>query len=152
MPVANIAEDELAARLDEGAGYAFDLSVETPLRTTLFALAADRHVLLITLHHIACDGWSTTPMARDIATAYAARVSGAAPAWTPLPVQYADYAQWQRDLLGDENDPDSRARQQIDYWTDQLAGLPDQLELPTDRPRPAVASQPRRRRTGGCCS
>ncbi|WP_198676439.1 non-ribosomal peptide synthetase [Kribbella monticola] len=140
LPVANISEDDLSARLDEGAGYAFDLSVETPLRTTLFALADDRHVLLITLHHIACDGWSTTPMARDIATAYAARVSGAAPAWTPLPVQYADYAQWQRELLGDENDPDSRARQQIDYWTDQLAGLPDQLELPTDRPRPAVAS------------
>ena len=140
LPVANIAEEELAARLDEGAGYAFDLSIETPLRTTLFALSEERHVLLITLHHIACDGWSTTPMARDIATAYAARVSGEAPAWSPLPVQYADYAQWQRDLLGDENDPDSRARQQIDYWTDQLAGLPDQLELPTDRPRPAIAS------------
>ncbi|WP_185443940.1 non-ribosomal peptide synthetase [Kribbella qitaiheensis] len=140
LPVARIDEAELAERLDQGAGYAFDLSVETPLRTTLFALAPERHVLLITLHHIACDGWSTTPMARDIATAYAARVSGAAPAWTPLPVQYADYAQWQRELLGDEADPDSRARQQIEYWSDQLAGLPDQLELPTDRPRPAVAS------------
>ncbi|WP_020384972.1 non-ribosomal peptide synthetase [Kribbella catacumbae] len=134
-----VPADDLAAQLAEGSAYAFDLSVEPPLRTALFQVAEDNHVLLVTVHHIACDGWSTTPMARDVTTAYAARAAGSAPAWTELPVQYADYAQWQRDLLGDESDPDSRASRQVDYWTQQLAGLPDQLELPTDRPRPAVA-------------
>ncbi|WBQ08271.1 non-ribosomal peptide synthetase [Kribbella sp. CA-293567] len=133
------ADGDLDAQLVRGAAYEFDLSVEPPLRTVLFEVAEDNHVLLVTVHHIACDGWSTTPMARDVATAYAARAAGAPPEWTPLPVQYADYAQWQRDLLGDESDPDSRARRQVEYWTQQLAGLPDQLELPTDRPRPAVA-------------
>ena len=91
---------------------------DIPLRANLFALAPEQHVLLLVLHHIAADGGSLAALARDLATAYAARRVGAAPAWTPLPVQYADYTLWQRTLLGAENDPDSRMAGQIAFWTD----------------------------------
>ncbi|WP_460701233.1 condensation domain-containing protein, partial [Nocardia thraciensis] len=77
---------------------------------------------------------------RDVMTAYAARVVGVAPGWVPLGVQYADFAVWQRAVLGVESDAGSIAAQQVAYWRGELAGLPDLLELPTDRPRPAVAT------------
>ncbi|MCF1598955.1 amino acid adenylation domain-containing protein [Streptomyces muensis] len=135
IDVVPVDEEDLAARLVAAARYAFDLATEPPLRATLFALAEDEHVLLLLLHHVAGDGWSMRPLARDLATAYAARVAGEAPGWSPLPVQYADYSLWQREVLGAEDDPDSEISRQLAYWQETLAGLPDQLELPYDRPR-----------------
>ncbi|CAM5641295.1 hypothetical protein STENM327S_00346 [Streptomyces tendae] len=136
-----VDEERLGAQLAEAARYPFDLAAEPPLRATLFEVDDDEYVLLLLLHHIAGDGSSMRPLARDLATAYAARVRGAMPEWAPLPVQYADYSLWQRDILGTEDDPDSEISRQLDYWTHTLTGLPDQLELPYDRPRSEVVTQ-----------
>ncbi|MGY2063203.1 condensation domain-containing protein, partial [Nocardia gipuzkoensis] len=109
-------------------------------RIRLFQLAATEYVLVFVAHHIAADGWSMGPLTRDLMVAYVARGDGDAPAWSPLAVQYADYALWQRTVLGDENDPESLAGAQLSYWTTELADLPDELTLPADRPRPPVQS------------
>ncbi|MFE2032055.1 amino acid adenylation domain-containing protein [Streptomyces scopuliridis] len=139
LPVTEIEEGALEERLTAEAAKGFDLARELPLRARLFALGRDEHCLLLVMHHIASDGASAAPLARDLAAAYEARCAGSAPRWTPLRVQYADYSLWQREVLGDESDPDSPISRQLDYWRGELAGLPDQLELPTDRPRPPVA-------------
>ncbi|MFH9810492.1 non-ribosomal peptide synthase/polyketide synthase [Streptomyces olivaceus] len=136
-----VAQAQLFERLAEFARLPFDLEDEAPLRAELFALAPDEHVLLLVMHHIAGDGWSTGPLARDLAEAYTARCGGRAPRWRALPVQYADYTLWQRELLGDADDPGSRFAEQLDYWRRQLSGLPELIRLPTDRPRPAVAGR-----------
>ncbi|MFF9352811.1 condensation domain-containing protein, partial [Streptomyces sp. NPDC014734] len=140
MPVRQIREDEVPDAIARAARRGFDLTAEAPLRASLFGLSDTTHVLVVVLHHITGDGWSMAPLARDVALAYEARTMGRTPGWEPLPVQYADYAIWQRELLGDENDPDSLISRQLTYWKQQLSALPEQLELPADRPRPAVAS------------
>ena len=97
-------------------------------------------MLLLLLHHIAGDGWSLAPLARDLGRFYAARCRGGAPDLAALPVQYADYTLWQHEVLGQEDDPQSAIARQLAFWTEALKGLPDQIDLPSDRPRPAVSS------------
>ncbi|MDP7726576.1 amino acid adenylation domain-containing protein, partial [Mycobacterium sp. TY814] len=131
--------EQVEAVVAEGVGYGFDLSCEIPIRATLLHTGHNRHVLVLLVHHIAADGWSMGPLARDLQTAYTARLTGAAPTWTPLAVQYADYTLWHHQVLGDPNQPDSRLAGELGYWEHTLAGLPERLELPTDRPYPPVA-------------
>ena len=97
-------------------------------------------MLLLLLHHIAGDGWSLAPLARDLGRYYGARSRGGAPALAALPVQYADYTLWQHEVLGREDDGESAIARQLAFWTETLEDLPDQIDLPSDRPRPAVAS------------
>ncbi|MFB7115042.1 amino acid adenylation domain-containing protein, partial [Streptomyces sp. NPDC056291] len=140
LAVTDTDEASLIGQLAREAAAGFDLTHELPLRARMFALAPDEHVLLLVMHHIVSDGASAAPLARDLAGAYEARRAGEAPRWTSLRVNYADYSIWQRQALGDESHPDSPISRQLEFWRDRLAGLPDQLELPTDRPRPAVAT------------
>ncbi|MGW0937730.1 amino acid adenylation domain-containing protein [Streptomyces sp. NPDC002666] len=140
LPVTPVAEAELPHALRKAAGRPFDLAREMPLRAELFRTSRERHTLLVVVHHIAADGWSMGPLARDLGRAYAARTAGRSPDWAPLPVQYADYALWQRDLLGNADDPGSRLSTQLAYWKAEMAGVPEETPLPTDRPRPAVSS------------
>nr|DAB41478.1 TPA_exp: nonribosomal peptide synthetase [Streptomyces sp. CNB091] len=132
-------EEELVRALTAAARHPFDLATEIPVRAALFTLGETDHVLLVLLHHIASDGWSLAPLARDLGTAYTARAAGRAPDFAELPVQYADYALWQRELLADSS-PGATADRQLDFWRRTLDGLPEQLDLPTDRPRPAAQS------------
>ncbi|MHB1058031.1 MAG: amino acid adenylation domain-containing protein [Rhodanobacter sp.] len=135
-----IAPDALPAEQRRAAAYCFDLARDLPIRATLYRLGADDHVLLLLMHHIASDGGSLAPLIGDLATAYEARIRRQAPTWEPLPVQYADYGLWQREWMEQESDPDSDVARQIAYWQHALADLPEQLDLPTDRPRPPQAS------------
>ncbi|HEY0165396.1 MAG TPA: amino acid adenylation domain-containing protein, partial [Jatrophihabitans sp.] len=134
------SEETLGAALLEASGYQFDLATEPSLRPVLFAVGPEDHVLLLVMHHIASDGWSWDPLLRDLGVAYSARCAGKLPGWQPLPVQYADYAVWQRDVLGSAEDPDSLLNEQLAFWRATLADVPEEISLPTDRPRPATPS------------
>ncbi|MGV9541089.1 non-ribosomal peptide synthase/polyketide synthase, partial [Nocardia beijingensis] len=135
-----VTEPTLRDAVLEAIGASFDLRTGIPLRASLFRVTPEDHVLAVVVHHIAADGVSTAPLARDLMTAYTARVAGEAPSWPPLPVQYPDFTLWQRAALGSADDPDSPLSRQIAYWRAELDGLAPVLELPSDRPRPAVAS------------
>ncbi|BCN49113.1 hypothetical protein RE9416_24140 [Prescottella equi] len=136
----DVTETQLPQRLQGVATAPFDVSVQLPVRAHLWRLGPTEHVLALVAHHVAADGLSMAPLARDVMVAYGARAAGTEPAWPPLAVQYADYAVWQRELLGAEDDPRSLAARQIAFWRDELTGAPDLLELPTDRPRPPQQS------------
>ncbi|MBV9791227.1 MAG: amino acid adenylation domain-containing protein, partial [Chloroflexi bacterium] len=115
------------------AAQPFVLSRPPLIRCRLLRLAVDEHVLLVTLHHIVSDGWSMDVLVRELAAIYGATVRGATPQLDPLPVQYADYAIWQREWLAG-----APLEAQLAYWRRQLAGVPALIELPTDRPRPVI--------------
>jgi nonribosomal peptide synthetase DhbF len=141
LEISECGPDGLAAAVREEATFAFELAGPRPLiRATVFAAGPDEHVLMIVMHHIVGDGWSTAPLLRDLAQAYTARSQGRAPDWEPLPVRYVDYTVWQAELLGQADDPGSVLAGQLAFWAKELAGAPECLALPTDRPRPPFAS------------
>ncbi len=139
LPVIDLSAlpdpDATAVRLAAAeAGRPFDLARGPLLRSLLLRLAAEEHVLLLTLHHAVSDGWSTGVLVRELAALYPGLAAGRPALLPPPPVQYADFALWQREWLRD----DVLARQ-LDFWRELLAGAPTVLDLPTDFPRPAVA-------------
>ena len=140
LPVMPVAVDDLRLVVAQVAAEPFDLQAGVPVRARLLAAGPRVHVLVLVIHHVATDGWSNGILARDLSAAYAARREGRAPGWAALPVQYADYAIWQRDLLGDPGDPGSVLAGQAAWWRGALAGIPAELALPADRPRPAAPS------------
>ncbi|MET8775203.1 amino acid adenylation domain-containing protein [Nocardia sp. NPDC004654] len=143
LALVSVPASHVDTAVTEFVTAGFDVSARPPVRARLFRAADSEepeYVLAVVVHHIAADGFSMAPLARDVTTAYTTRTRGEVPSWTPLPVQYADYALWQRATLGSPDDPESLSAQQIRYWTETLDGVTEELRLPTDRPRPVVAS------------
>jgi amino acid adenylation domain-containing protein/non-ribosomal peptide synthase protein (TIGR01720 family) len=134
--LGGLPEEARQARVDEllraELGRPFDLAAGPLLRAVLLRLGAARHTLLLNMHHIAADGWSKGVIAHELGELYAAALEGREHRLPPLPVRYRDYAAWQR-----ENLTDDRYESQLAFWKDALAGV-EPLELPSDRPRPAV--------------
>ncbi|MBN3990706.1 MAG: amino acid adenylation domain-containing protein [Nostoc sp. NMS2] len=129
------SEKEIALQqlAQQQAQRPFDLATEALIRTTLIMLSETEHALLVCIHHIVFDGWSLSVFIQELAALYNAYSQGQPPSLMPLPIQYADFAIWQRDWLqGDV------LQSQLSYWQQQLASAPALLSLPTDRPRPAV--------------
>jgi len=126
-------ETEVRRRVTAEAQRPFDLSQGPLLRGTVLRLGDEEHVGLLTMHHIVSDGWSTGILVREVATLYVAFCAGGSSPLTALPIQYADFAHWQRLWLQGEI-----LESQIAYWKEQLAGAPAQIDLPTDYSRPAV--------------
>ncbi len=122
--------DAAPADLDAVVTRPFDLHTEIPLRVSVFRSGPQVHTIVLLLHHIATDEWSDGPLLADLNRAYRARAAGQDPALPALAVQYADYTGWQHDLL------DRLGEAHREFWRAQLAGAPDELALPTDRPRP----------------
>ncbi|HBL31159.1 MAG TPA: non-ribosomal peptide synthetase, partial [Acidobacteria bacterium] len=129
------AADESRRRSDEIAGLPFDLTRGPVLRAALVRLAARDHALLLVLHHIVADGWSMSILVRELTALYAAFADGRPSPLPELPIQYADFASWQRSRLRGE-----ALESRLGFWREKLAGAPNTLRLPTDRPRPAIQS------------
>ena len=125
---ATVTAEGVAAAIAVAVGEPFALAQAWPLRVRLLEVSPAEHVLLLVLHHIACDGWSMGPLWRDLQTAYAARVAGRAPGWAPLAVQYVDYTLWQQARLAE-----AELARSLAYWQAQLAELPARLALPGAR-------------------
>ena len=128
-PLAREAEAQRLAR--EEAKRPYDLANDAMLRARLLRLAEDDHLLLVNVHHIAADGWSLGILYLELSSLYAAESGGQHHGLPELPIQFSDYAAWQRRALNDE-----KAQNQLAYWRKQLAGLPDIVQIPSDHPRP----------------
>ncbi|HLL45528.1 MAG TPA: amino acid adenylation domain-containing protein, partial [Longimicrobiaceae bacterium] len=126
-------EAAIRRRAAEDARRAFDLAAGPLFRAALLRLGEEDHLLLLSMHHIVSDGWSLGVLFRELSSLYAAYHEGGESPLAELAVQYADYSLWQREQLEGEV-----LDRQLSYWTEQLAGAPELLELPTDRPRPPV--------------
>ena len=128
---------EIRRLIAEESQKPFDLASDQPIRASLVRLADQDHALLLTMHHIVSDAWSFALLVQELMALYPAAVTGQSatlgPVGTPLPIQYADFAVWQRETLQGE-----ALDKQLSYWREQFAALPPVLELPSDRPRPAV--------------
>ena len=142
MPIVDLTsvdadkrEREVKGLAGEEARLPFELERGPLLRARLLRLSEEEHVLLVTMHHIVSDGWSMGVLVREVAALYAAFCAGAESPLEELPIQYADYAVWQREWLREEV-----LERQLEYWRKQLTGVPSVLELPSDHPRPAVQS------------
>jgi amino acid adenylation domain-containing protein len=130
-----IRQIELQRLLIQEAQQPFDLSTGPLLRLTLLCLAPEEHVLMLTMHHIVSDGWSMGVLVQEVAALYQAYITDMPVTLPRLPIQYADFAHWQRQWLQGEV-----LQAHVDYWKEQLVGVPPLLELPTDHPRPAIQS------------
>ncbi|MCF3940804.1 non-ribosomal peptide synthetase [Gordonia tangerina] len=145
---ADVVESELTVQvrevgsaledaIGEVTGEGFDITTRPPVRAVLLRLSTTEHILVFVIHHISADGASMSPLARDLMTAYAARNTGAEPAWKPLPVQYADFSLWLSERLAvTDGEGTTEEERQLAYWDDRLAGVPERLDLPHDHPRP----------------
>ncbi|MHC0434334.1 condensation domain-containing protein, partial [Streptomyces sp. O3] len=149
LTVRDCAPDELDGHVAEFTGLGIDVSCELPLRVRMYRPGDGTATLVLLIHHIATDGWSLPPLLADLGRAYTARLAGAAPDWEPLPVQYADYALWQEESLGDPEESGSLAHRELSFWRRELDGLPAVVDLPLDRPRPAEPSHRGGTVTGG---
>lgn len=129
----DVRETRSMALVREKAAQPFDLCVGPLLRAHLIRLADEDHLILVCIHHIVSDGWSMGIIVREIAAVYNALTTGRQSPLAPLPIQYVDFAAWQRQWLKGE-----RLERQLQYWKKQLDGAPPLLTLPTDRPRPAA--------------
>ncbi|MEU5693388.1 amino acid adenylation domain-containing protein [Actinosynnema sp. NPDC020468] len=130
LPLSIVDDTDLGAL----ACAPFDLATTPPVRAHLVVRGAREHVLLLTVHHIAVDGWSIGPLWRDLATAYTARTRGEEPAFAPLPVRYRDFARWDAEVVDVEAD--------LPHWVEALADLPVEVPLPTDRSLRAPGRRP----------
>ncbi|MET0647618.1 MAG: amino acid adenylation domain-containing protein, partial [Pyrinomonadaceae bacterium] len=128
-------EEDARRALREALSEPFDLTQSPPWRAVVVRLGAEEHMLAVVMHHIISDGWSLDVLARELSAVYSARARGLASSLPALPVQYADFAAWQRRWLAD-----GVGDEQLRYWREQLEGSRSVLQLPTDRPRPPVAS------------
>ena len=151
MPVTEVAPDALDAAVDAFIAHRFDLTAEVPFRVRLFRCAPEEHVLVLLIHHIASDGVSGGPLARDLTTAYTARLEGRAPVYEPLAVTYKDYALWQRELLGDGDRPGlagRRAGELLAQGTERCAAA---VEPAAGPPAARGAEPPRATRSASRC-
>jgi mycobactin peptide synthetase MbtE len=139
---AGDGDEWLQEQLEAERRHCFELDREWPIRVAVLHTGdTGEHVLSLVVHHIASDHWSAGVLFADVITAYRARRDGEAPSWAPLRVQYADYAAWQHAFLGEPGGPATAvAAEQRDYWTNQLAGLPEDSGLRPDLPRPPLPS------------